>query len=77
MTDIEQRIVVAPVDQERTAIVSVAIPAGHELPMDPTFRFEGWMTSRWEVYVAGTGAAMVTLRTVRPPAVVVLEDDDG
>lgn len=39
---VEKRVIVAPDDRERTAIVSIAMPAGFELEIDPTWRFLGW-----------------------------------
>lgn len=39
---IERRVIVAPRDQERVAVLTVAIPAGGEIEIDPTWRFLGW-----------------------------------
>ena len=39
---VESRVIVAPNDRERTAIVSIALPAGSEVQIDPTWRFLGW-----------------------------------
>jgi hypothetical protein len=39
---VEARIIVAPDDRERTAVVLIAIPAGGEVEIDRTWRFVGW-----------------------------------
>lgn len=42
------RTIVGPFDNERTAVITVAIPAGGELPIDPTWRFVGWLEATHE-----------------------------
>lgn len=42
-----RRIIIAPDDRESTAIISVALPPGGMMELDPAnWRFEGWLTER-------------------------------
>lgn len=39
---VQSRVIVAPADQERTAVVLIPLPAGGEAEIDRTWRFVGW-----------------------------------
>jgi hypothetical protein len=39
---VESRVIVGADDRERTAVVTIAIPAGGEVELDPLWRFVGW-----------------------------------
>jgi hypothetical protein len=45
---VERRVVVAPRDRERIAVVTIALPAGGEVELDRTWRFVGWLDSSHE-----------------------------
>jgi hypothetical protein len=63
---VEQRIIVGAADQEKTAIVTIPVPAGGEVEIDPTWRFVGWsdnVTLRTKRF--GSGLHMVV--EVAPP----------
>lgn len=40
---VEKRIIVAPEDRERTAVVTIPLSAGGEIEIDTTWRFVGWL----------------------------------
>ncbi len=67
---VERRTIVGSSVEERVAIVSIAVPAGGEVELDPTWRFEGWLTSR-EWTENGDGSGTVRLRTERPASIDV------
>jgi hypothetical protein len=39
---VESRVIVAPEDRERTAVVLIPVPAAGEVEIDRTWRFVGW-----------------------------------
>lgn len=39
---VQRRVIVAPHDRERTAVVLIPLPAGGEVEIDRTWRFVGW-----------------------------------
>lgn len=71
--DVDERVIVAPDDRERIAIVSVAIPAGCQLTMDPVYRFEGWLVSA-KLGRYRDGMDRRTITTERPPTQHVTEE---
>lgn len=77
MTDpVVERVIIGPGDQERTAVITVSIPAGGELPMDPTFRFEGWLMTLKSGKYRHRRGTRVRLECERP-ATLVIEGDDS
>jgi hypothetical protein len=44
-----RRTITAPPDCERVALISVAMPAGACIDIDPLWRFEGWVENRQRV----------------------------
>jgi len=42
---VDRRLIVAPNDRERTAVVTIALPAGGEVEIDPLWRFTGWLAA--------------------------------
>ena len=43
---IERRLIVGDAKREQVAVVTIAVPAGGEVEIDRTWRFEGWEQSR-------------------------------
>jgi hypothetical protein len=75
MNDVEERTIVGAGDQERIAVITVAIPAGGELPMDRTFRFEGWLiASKAGRYRRGRGTRVKFV--CERPATIYVEPDE-
>jgi hypothetical protein len=43
---VERKLIVGDDQQEQVAVVTIAIPAGGEVEIDRTWRFEGWELAR-------------------------------
>ena len=43
---VERRLIVGDAKREQMAVVTVAVPAGGEVEIDRTWRFEGWELRR-------------------------------
>lgn len=68
---VESRTIVAPDDRERTAVVAIALPAGGEVDIDPTWRFLGWKADE-----DTDESDDLWLVPVTRPARVVIDGDD-
>lgn len=40
---VDGRVIVGPADQEEVAVVTIPLPAGGEVEIDPAWRFHGWL----------------------------------
>lgn len=43
---VERRLIVGDARNEQVAVVTIAVPAGGEVELDRTWRFEGWELRR-------------------------------
>lgn len=43
---VERRLIVGDDRNEQVAVVTIAVPAGGEVELDPTWRVEGWLLGR-------------------------------
>jgi len=43
---VERRLIVGDAQNEQVAVVTIAVPAGGEVEIDRTWRFEGWELAR-------------------------------
>jgi hypothetical protein len=46
VVSVDRRLIVGDAKNEQVAVVTIAVPAGGEVEIDRTWRFEGWQLTR-------------------------------